>query len=39
MPVSTYGLDVLRCDAAWHRLTYRELGIPSKRGGIPYEEW
>ncbi len=24
MPVSRYGLDVLRCDAAWHRLTYGE---------------
>ena len=24
MPVSTYGLDVLRCDAAWHRLAYKE---------------
>ena len=24
MPVSSYGLDTLRCDAAWHRLTYKE---------------
>ena len=24
MPVSRYGLDVLRCDSAWHRLAYKE---------------
>ena len=24
MPVTKYGLDVLRCDAAWHRLTFTD---------------
>ncbi len=33
MPVSRLGLDVLRCDAAWHRLTYKE------RAAILREEW